>query len=177
MSRTVHAEVPVRVPADAAFEQLSDFASYAWIMRSVDQVSAVPGEPGRFRFVYSIGGIPRTFSIDTETDPGTRTLSWFSVHGPKHNGEAATVPDGENSCTLSMTVHLDLDSALDSFARATGLIEGRVTADLRRFATYVEELGEAGPEAASRLAEGTPGRRTPLQWLFDTALPTDETHR
>ena len=178
MTDTLEVGTAVAVPADATFKWFTDFSHYPRFMRSVEQVFPVEGHPGRFRFVYTLAGIPRRYSIDVTADPEGRTLDWVSVTGPRHRGRAVVTPDGPDAATVTLALDLELDSLTDRIAQALGLIATRAKADLRRFAQFTESVHNAAdPAEAEEIADGGVSHRTPLQWLFDAVFPTDEKSR
>ncbi|MET8997610.1 SRPBCC family protein [Amycolatopsis sp. NPDC004169] len=175
MADVVRAETDVAASADTTFKWFTDFSHYPRFMRSVEQVFPVDGHPDRFQFVYTLAGIPRRYSIDVTTDPQRRTLDWVSANGPRHRGHAVVNTDGPDSATLTLELELELEELTERIAQALGLITTRARADLRRFAKFVEDVHHAAdPAEAKEIADGETSHRTPLQWLFDTVFPTDE---
>ncbi|MEU7786266.1 SRPBCC family protein [Amycolatopsis sp. NPDC049159] len=178
MGTVVQVETAVAVPADITFKWFTDFSHYPRFMRSVEQVFPVEGHPARFRFVYTLAGIPRRYSIDVAADPQRRTLDWVSASGPRHRGHATVTPAGDDAAAVTLELELELDALSERIALASGLITTRARADLRRFARFVEDVHNAAdPSEAKEIADGEESHRTPLQWLFDAVFPTDESPR
>ncbi|WP_165777447.1 SRPBCC family protein [Amycolatopsis antarctica] len=164
----IETSTAVRASVADTFARFTDFESYPAFMRSVDQVTRDSAQQDRLRFVYSIGGIPRHYTIDVDSSEEFAEVHWTSVDGPQHTGLARVSAAGEGNSELYIKVDLRPAGIIDSMGDALGLIRSRVQHDMKRFAEYVESGGEAVPGPADA------DHRAPLERLFDRVFPTDQ---
>lgn len=161
----IESSVRVRAAPGVVFDRFTRFEEYPTYMTGVDTVERDPADAARVRVGFSVGSVPREYTIEVAVDADARRLSWTSVEGPAHSGVATVTGSGDGS-ELTLYVDFHPHGAVESIGDALGVIRSRVGRDLRRFAEHVEHHPER-PDADGR---GAGDGRAPSQRLTDRLL-------
>jgi uncharacterized membrane protein len=140
MSKFQHT-IEVNVPVHAAFELLTQFASYPQFMSGVKQVTQLSDT--NTRWVWELGGIRREFDAQvTECQPDKR-LAWHSVDAPMLSESLTLKPVSAVRTHITAELEADAKALLPDDRNAQGSLSRQLKADLGRFKEYVEQHADS----------------------------------
>lgn len=139
MRSTITADIDVDVPLDVAYNQWTQFETFADFMEAVDDVEQLDSTHTHWR--VHVGGVEREFdAVITEQLPDDH-IAWQSVDGTMHMGRVdfERIDDGRTHVTA--TIEWEPESFLEHAGAVLNLDDMQVSRDLRRFKELIEQRG------------------------------------
>lgn len=136
---TVTKSVDVNVPVHTAYDQWTQFESFPAFMEGVERVEQ--RDDTHTHWVVKVGGATREFDATiTEQHPDER-VAWTSESGPQHAGVITfhRLDEGETRVTAQMDI--DPEGFTENVADKLGVVDARVSGDLKRFKNFIEDRG------------------------------------
>jgi uncharacterized membrane protein len=137
---TVTKSVDVNVPVHTAYDQWTQFESFPEFMEGVDRIEQ--RDDKHTHWVVKVGGATREFDATiTEQHPDER-IAWASESGPQHAGVITfhRLTEGETRVTAQMDI--DPEGFTENVADKLGVVNARVSGDMKRFKSFIEERGQ-----------------------------------
>jgi len=135
----VEQSIDVHVPVHAAYDQWTQFESFPQFMDGVETVTQLTDT--KSHWVTRIAGVEREFDTEvTEQTPDQR-IAWTSTEKPKQAGVVTfhRIEDGVTRVMLQMD--FEPEGVLEKAGDALGIVKRRITGDLERFKSFIEERG------------------------------------
>jgi uncharacterized membrane protein len=130
---TYRARIEIDVPVRTAYDQWTQFEEFPRFMEGVEEVRQI--DDAYTEWHAEIGGQQRTWVTRITDQEPDRIIAWTSVEGDLKTGGTVTFePLGDGRSAVELRIDLDADDAT---------LERRVSGDLERFKTFLEERGEA----------------------------------
>ncbi len=151
--RTIEACTEVGVPVHTAYDQWTQFESFPRFMDAVRSVEQVAPTVTRWRI--GLGPFHRDFHTEILEQHPDDMIRWRSLEGsPAHEGEVLFSSPAADRTALTMRIR----SSWTMPAPLRRLVERSLNAQLRRFATTIEGLGDAGGGWRGTIHEGRVGQ-------------------
>jgi uncharacterized membrane protein len=137
----VEESVTVGAPLRQVYDQWTQFESFPSFMEGVKQVKQLDDK--RLFWRAEIGGSEQEWEAEIVDQTPDERIAWRSVTGAVNAGAVLfrKMPDGRTEVTLR--IRYNPKSLTESVGSALGLVGRRVAGDLQRFATFMEERGQA----------------------------------
>ncbi|SFA73873.1 Polyketide cyclase / dehydrase and lipid transport [Amycolatopsis marina] len=136
---TVTKSVDVDVPVRTAYNQWTQFESFPEFMEGVERVEQRDDQ--HTHWVVKVGGATREFDATiTEQHPDER-VAWTTDSGPKHAGVITFHRLDEGKTRVTAQMDIDPEGFTENVADKLGVVDARVSGDLKRFKSFIEERG------------------------------------
>jgi len=141
----VQKSIDVDVPVRTAYNQWTQFESFAQFMGGVESITQI--DETHSHWVTSIAGVEREFDTEvTEQHPDER-VAWRSVGGDTRHAGVVTFHRLEEDKTRVM-VQIDWEASglVEKAGSAINADDRQVISDLERFKEFIESRGTATGE-------------------------------
>ncbi|WHT15937.1 SRPBCC family protein [Crossiella sp. CA-258035] len=136
---TIEKSVDVQVPVSTAYNQWTQFETFPRFMEGVERITQVT--PTRTHWQTKIGGVEREFDAEiTEQHPDER-VAWKTIDGPPHGGVVTFHRLDDKTTRVSLQMEYQPESLTEKAGAALGVVEHRVSGDLKRFKEFIEQRG------------------------------------
>ncbi|HVV10205.1 SRPBCC family protein [Amycolatopsis sp.] len=136
---TITETVDVAVPVRTAYNQWTQFESFPSFMEGVQEIRQL--DATHLHWVTRIGGVQREFDATiTEQHPDER-VAWRSENGPDHGGVITFHRLGEGTTRVTAQMDIDPEGFAENAADKLGVLDRRVSGDLKRFKEFIEHHG------------------------------------
>ncbi|HEX2066432.1 MAG TPA: SRPBCC family protein [Candidatus Thermoplasmatota archaeon] len=133
----IEKSIEVAVPVRTAYNQWTQFESFPLFMEGVQQVDQLDDK--RLRWVATIAGRRKEWEAEIIEQTPDQVISWRSVTGALNNGSVQFTPVGGDRCRITLILTYEPEGALERAGDALGLVSMRVSEDLERFKSFIEE--------------------------------------
>lgn len=147
----------IRAPIGVAYSAYRDLRR----MPEWSPVSRVDMDPATGESEWHLGyrGVEVSWTARIITDEFPRVLRWESTSGPRNHGEVVFVPEGDEACTMALTMHYVIPGFISKLVQA-GVVQEFITRrclwpTLRQFGEVIEaeSCAAVGAPAAAQAAE------------------------
>lgn len=139
MRSTITADVDVDVPVDVAYNQWTQFETFADFMEAVDNVRQV--DPTHTHWRVHMGGVIREFdAVITEQLPDHH-ISWQSTDGALHVGRVDFSPIDAQHTHVELTMEWEPETFTEKVGAVLQLDDLQAARDMRKFKHMIEERG------------------------------------
>jgi len=154
MSKILEA-VDVEVPVGTAYDQWTQFETFPRFMEGVKSVRQL--DDTTLEWVADVAGREKRWEAKiTEQEPDKR-IAWTATEGAHNAGVVTFHRLAQDDTRVVVQVHYDPQGALENVGDMLGVVERRVSGDLKRFKEFIEKRGvETG---AWRGTVSPPGRQ------------------
>ncbi|MCO1576302.1 SRPBCC family protein [Crossiella sp. SN42] len=136
---TIEKSVDVQVPVSTAYNQWTQFETFPRFMEGVERITQVT--PTRTHWHTKIGGVEREFDAEiTEQHPDER-VAWKTIDGPPHGGVVTFHRLDDKTTRVSLQMEYQPETLTEKAGAALGVVEHRVSGDLKRFKEFIEQRG------------------------------------
>lgn len=145
MTRIVR-EIEVGRGADAAWRVVGDLARYDEVLVGITRWE--PSGDGRYWVLMQVGSIATGGEVEVHVDDTSRTVSWHSLRGTRHEARLEVVEDGPDRSRIRLEVDFRLVGVLAPLATraARPIVERNLLASLETARHLVEhELDRPDP--------------------------------
>ena len=140
---TVKKAVEVEVPLHRAYNQWTQFEEFPKFMEGVDEVTQLDDRHNHW--TTSISGVRREFDTEIVDQLPDDRITWRSVGGDtQQRGSVRFERVDDMHTKVELTMDVEPSGVAERSADALGMIDRRVSGDLRRFKDYVESSGDSG---------------------------------
>ena len=122
----IQQSVEIRVPAQVAYNQLTQFEDYPRFMQEVESAEQV--DDTHVRWTTKIGQHARDWNSEIIEQKPDQCIAWRNVEGPVSTGRVEVQALGADSSRVSFTVESEAASAGDAADAMARQLEG----DLQR---------------------------------------------
>ncbi|HEX2066505.1 MAG TPA: SRPBCC family protein [Candidatus Thermoplasmatota archaeon] len=133
----IEKSIEVAVPVRTAYNQWTQFESFPLFMEGVQQVDQLDDK--RLRWVATIAGRRKEWEAEIIEQTPDQVISWRSVTGALNNGSVQFTPIDSDRCRITLILTYEPEGALERAGDALGLVSMRVSEDLERFKSFIEE--------------------------------------
>ncbi|CAM5238247.1 cyclase [Streptomyces finlayi] len=136
----VEESVEVEVPVRTAYDQWTQFETFP---RFMDGVERIEQRTDRLtHWVTKIGGVSKEFDAEiTEQIPDER-VAWKAVGGEVRQAGVVTFHRlGESRTKVMLQLDYEPEGITENVGDKLGVVKGKVTGDLKRFKTFIEDRG------------------------------------
>jgi len=134
----IQQSVEIRVPAQVAYNQLTQFEDYPRFMQEVESAEQV--DDTHVRWTTKIGQHARDWNSEIIEQKPDQCIAWRNVEGPVSTGRVEVQALGADSSRVSFTVESEAASAGDAADAMARQLEG----DLQRLKQMIESGGASG---------------------------------
>jgi uncharacterized membrane protein len=138
---TITESIDVEVPVNRAYNQWTQFESFPEFMEGVEDVRQL--SETQTHWVTKVAGVTREFDATiTEQHPDER-VAWRSDAGPTHAGVITFHRLGDNRSRVTAQLDIDPEGFVENVADKLGVLNTRITGDLKNFKKFVESRNGA----------------------------------
>lgn len=149
---TVEVALTLDVPVRTAYDRWSQFASFPRFMRRVRRADQV--RPAVTRWFVRLGPLHHEFYAEVREQHPDTLISWRSLgHRLRHEGEVSFRPLGESRSALRLTMRPPCPAGVPPGVVAA-VLRPLVAAELERFKTFVESVGDVGESWRGTIRDG-----------------------
>ncbi|MDQ1655326.1 MAG: hypothetical protein QOD41_409 [Cryptosporangiaceae bacterium] len=134
---SIERSVEVEVPVTTAYNQWTQFESFPQFMEGVEQIVQVSDTLTHWK--TKVAGVEREFDAEiTEQHPDER-IAWQTVDGPRQAGVVTFHRLNDNRSKVMLQMDFEPQGFVESAGDALHLVESRVSGDLKRFKSFIEQ--------------------------------------
>jgi uncharacterized membrane protein len=135
----IERSVEVDVPVTTAYNQWTQFESYPQFMEGVEQIVQVSDTLTHWK--TKVAGVEREFDAEiTEQHPDER-IAWQTIDGPRQAGVVTFHRLSDNRSKVMLQMDFEPHGFVESAGDTLHLVESRVSGDLKRFKSFIEQRG------------------------------------
>jgi hypothetical protein len=134
----IEQSVEIKVPAQVAYNQLTQFEDYPRFMEEVESAEQV--DDTHVRWTTKIGQHARDWQSEIVEQTPDRCIAWRNVEGPVSTGRVEVQPLSADSSRVTFTVESEATSA----GEAADAMGRQVEGNLQRLKQMIESGGETG---------------------------------
>jgi uncharacterized membrane protein len=138
---TIEKSIDVHVPVRTAYDQWTQFESFPEFMEGVERVVQV--DDTRTHWVTKIGGVAREFDAEIIAQQPDEMVAWNTVGGPPHGGVVTFQPIDQATTRVALAMEYEPDTFAEKAGTALGVVDHRISGDLKRFKEFIEKRGQA----------------------------------
>ncbi|ALX04323.1 hypothetical protein AERYTH_06270 [Aeromicrobium erythreum] len=139
---TVDEERHLRVPVRTAYDRWTQYESFPRFARHVHRVEQV--RPAVTRWFVRLGPLRHEFHAEVVEQHPDTLVAWHTLGSRVvHEGEATFRATGPDTCVVTLTLRVPCPPVVPRRA-AEALLRPIVSAELDRFRTFVETVGDVG---------------------------------
>jgi uncharacterized membrane protein len=131
--------VDVDVPVSTAYNQWTQFESYARFMEGVERVIQL--DPGTLDWTATIAGRTKHWRAEIVEQRPDELVAWRSVDGARNDGTVRFEPLDGGTTRVTLQMDVEPEGAVEATGDALGFVSRRVAGDLDRFKDFIESLG------------------------------------
>ncbi|MGW4379757.1 SRPBCC family protein [Kitasatospora sp. NPDC004531] len=136
----VQKTVEVDVPLHTAYNQWTQFEDFPRFMDGVEEVTQIDERHNHWR--TKISGVTREFDTEIVDQLPDERIAWRTVGGDvSQKGVVSFARLDDDRCEVRLAMDHDPQGVAERAADATGMIDRRVSGDLERFKSFIEERG------------------------------------
>ncbi|WAL70124.1 SRPBCC family protein [Kitasatospora sp. YST-16] len=136
----VQKTVEVDVPLHTAYNQWTQFEDFPQFMDGVEQVVQIDERHNHWR--TKIAGVSREFDTEIVDQLPDQKIAWRTVGGDvQQMGVVSFARLDDARCEVRLAMDYDPQGMAEHAADTMGMIDRRVSGDLDRFKSFVEERG------------------------------------
>jgi uncharacterized membrane protein len=134
--------ITVARPVRTVYDQWTQFETFPAFMEGVERVEQLDDQ--KLHWTVNIAGVEREFdAVITDQQPDRR-IAWESTSGPYQAGEVTFEPVADSATRVTMELDFEPEGLTEHIGDAVGFVSHRISGDLDRFKSFVEEHGETG---------------------------------
>ena len=134
----IQQSVDINVPAQAAYNQLTQFEDYPRFMEEVESAEQV--DDTHVRWTTKIGQHARDWHSEIVEQKPDRCIAWRNVDGPVNTGRVEVQQLGPDSSRVTFTIESEAAGA----GEAAGAMGRQVEGNLQRLKQIMENGGGSG---------------------------------
>ncbi|HVQ87735.1 MAG TPA: SRPBCC family protein [Actinomycetes bacterium] len=139
---THSSSIEVDRPVRTVYNQWTQFESFPAFMEGVQSVQQIDDKS--MHWTVDIAGVEREFdAVITRQDPDAY-IAWESTNGPRQAGQVSFEPLGTSATKVTLGLDFDPEGFKEHAGDALGFVGHRISGDLDRFKSFVEENGSTG---------------------------------
>ncbi len=136
---TVEKSVDVNVPIQTAYNQWTQFEEFPRFMDGVKSVTQT--DDTHLHWVAEIAGKEKEWDAEiTEQHPDER-VAWTSTSGARNAGVVTFHRLDDDTTRVTLQMDVDPEGLIENIGDWTGILDGRVEGDMKRFKEYIESRG------------------------------------
>jgi uncharacterized membrane protein len=136
---TVEKSVDVNVPIQTAYNQWTQFEEFPRFMEGVKSVTQT--DDTHLHWVAEIAGKDKEWDAEiTEQHPDER-VAWTSTSGARNAGVVTFHRLDDDTTRVTLQMDVDPEGLIENIGDWTGILDGRVEGDMKRFKEYIESRG------------------------------------
>jgi uncharacterized membrane protein len=139
--KTIEKSIEVSQPVHVVYNQWTQFEEFPRFMDGVKEVRQL--DEKRLHWRADVGGKLEEWDAEIFEQIPDQRIAWRSIGGAKNSGLVTFTPLSPNETKVSLSLHYDPESATEKFGSALGVVNARVSGDLKRFKDFIEERGAA----------------------------------
>lgn len=133
--------IDVDVPVAEAYMLFSDFESFPSFMEGVENVQRLTGD--RLRWHANIGGQDEEWTARITEQAPSNAIAWQSESGARNEGRVTFDKLDEGTTRVHMHIEYEPEGVVENIGTLLGVVNGRMSGDLKRFKELVEDGGAA----------------------------------
>jgi hypothetical protein len=134
---TIQQSIEVRVPAEAAFNQLMQFENYSQFMEDVESVQKI--DDTHLHWTTRMANRPVEWDAEIIEEEAGRSVAWHNTSGPTNSGKVEVTPLGPQATQVSITLHSEPQQVPGSMADFTEEdMAARLKQDMMRLRDFIE---------------------------------------
>jgi uncharacterized membrane protein len=157
LSHLIEQHTDIAVPRTVAYDQWTQFESFAAIMKGVQSVSQ--DERERTQWTAKIGPSQRSWPAEIVEQVPDERIAWKSTGKPHHEGVVTFHELDRNLTRVLIQMRYDPSGPVEGVGNLLRVQRRRVKRDLRLFKHFIELRGEPTGASRQRIAKHEPGRR------------------
>ena len=136
---TVEKSVDVNVPIQTAYNQWTQFEDFPRFMEGIKSVTQT--DDTHLHWVAEIAGKDKEWDAEiTEQHPDER-VAWTSTSGARNAGVVTFHRLDDDTTRVTLQMDVDPEGLIENIGDWTGILDGRVEGDMKRFKEYIESRG------------------------------------
>jgi uncharacterized membrane protein len=136
---SIEAGIEVDVPIRVAYNQWTQFEEFPRFMEGVEEVRQV--DETRLHWKARIAGVSREWDAEVVEQTPEERVAWSSTDGSRNAGVVTFHRLNDDRTKVMLQLDFEPEGWAESTADALGMVRRRVTSDLERFKTFIEERG------------------------------------
>jgi uncharacterized membrane protein len=128
----IEVDVPVRI----AYDQWTQFEEFPRFMDGVESVKQLDDK--RLAWVATIAGQREEWLAEIVDQVSDQRIAWKSIEGAPNAGVVLFEPLGPDRARITLRIDAEPEGPVESIGTALGLLERRVSGDLKRFKGFIE---------------------------------------
>ncbi|GAA2521588.1 SRPBCC family protein [Pilimelia columellifera] len=137
---TMKESVDVDVPVTTAYNQWTQFESFPQFMDGVEEIRQISDTTTHWK--TKIAGVEREFDAQITEQVPDRKIAWASAD-MAHAGEVTFEPVDAGKTRVTAKMAFKPEGFVETAGDKLGLVEHRMSGDLKRFKEFVEQRGTA----------------------------------
>jgi uncharacterized membrane protein len=133
----IEKEIIVNVPVTVAYDQWTQFESFAQFMDGVKEVIQLDEKTLRWR--ATVGPKDEEWEAEISEQIPYKLIAWRSTTGTPNAGTVRFEPVGKGQSRVSLEISYEPRDAAEKVGDALGVLERRVEGDLKRFKEFIEK--------------------------------------
>ena len=138
---SIQQDIEVDVPVRQAYDQWTQFEEFPQFMDGVERVQQLDDQ--NLHWVTKIAGAKREFDARITHQEPDSIVSWQSVDEPVHSGTVTFESIAPARTLVQLQMAYEPNGAIENIGDKLGIIESRISGDLDRFKSFIEERGSA----------------------------------
>ena len=128
----IEVDVPVRI----AYDQWTQFEEFPRFMDGVESVKQLDDK--RLAWVATIAGQREEWLAEIVDQVPDQRIAWKSIEGAPNAGVVLFEPLGPDRARITLRIDAEPEGPVESIGTALGLLDRRVSGDLKRFKGFIE---------------------------------------
>jgi uncharacterized membrane protein len=128
----IEVDVPVRI----AYDQWTQFEEFPRFMDGVESVKQLDDK--RLAWVATIAGQREEWLAEIVDQVSDQRIAWKSIEGAPNAGVVLFEPLGPDRARITLRIDAEPEGPVESIGTALGLLDRRVSGDLKRFKGFIE---------------------------------------
>lgn len=138
---SIQHDIEVEVPVRQAYNQWTQFEEFPQFMAGVEQVQQRDDQ--NLHWVTKIAGVKREFDPRITHQEPDAIVSWQSVGDPVHTGTVTFEVIEPARTRVLLRMAYEPKGAIENIGDKLGIVESRISGDLDRFKSFIEERSVA----------------------------------
>ena len=137
--KTIEKSIEVAQPVNVVYNQWTQFEDFPQFMEGVKEVRQLDDK--RLHWKAEVGGETEEWDAEIFEQIPDQRIAWRSIGGTKNSGMVNFQPLGANETRVTVNVNYDPESPKEKIGSALGVLNARVSGDLKRFKEFIEQRG------------------------------------
>ena len=134
---SIKKDIEVEVPVKVAYDQWTQFESFAEFMDGVKEVVQLDEKTLRWR--ANVGGKEQEWEAEITEQVPDRHIAWRSTTGAPNAGSVMFDAIGADKTRVSLELSYEPQDTTEKVGDALGVLDRRVDGDLGRFKDFIEK--------------------------------------